>query len=127
MIGLAHLIPYFAKGCMKEPGFFGLKPWYHYLDSANVDGFCEVKFNALPSTGRSDFLFIALAVVDDMLRIAGLIAIGVIIYGGILYTTSQGNADQTRKAYGTIINGLVGLMFCILSIAIVTFIGKDIG
>jgi hypothetical protein len=126
MISVTQLISNFGvgPGC-KEPSFFGLKTWYHYLDT---DANCNViNFKPLPSSGRSDFLLIALAIVDDMLRIAGLVAIGFVIYGGVLYMTSQGSPDQTKKAYGTIINALVGLVFCILSIALVAYIGNKVG
>ena len=106
--------------------FFGLKTWYHYL---KVDGTCSiVDFQFLPtaSDGRSDFLLILLALVDDLLRVAGLVAIGFVIYGGILYVTSQGSPDQTQKAQSTIQNALIGLVVAILAVAFVSFLGSRI-
>ncbi|HEX8182908.1 MAG TPA: hypothetical protein VF575_04890 [Candidatus Saccharimonadales bacterium] len=108
-----------------EPSFFGLKPWYHYLDT---DAKCNViDFNFLDINGRSDIALIALAIVDDLLRIAGIIAIGYIIYGGILYVTSQGSPDQTQKAQNTIQNALIGLVIAVLAISAVAFFGSRIG
>lgn len=121
---LHTLISNFAAGCT-PPTFFGLKPWYAYLET---DGQCNVvNFEVLPRTGVSDFLLVALAIVDDLLRIAGFVAIGFIIYGGILYVTSQGSPDQTGKAQNTIINALVGLVMAVLATAFVSFIGNRIG
>jgi hypothetical protein len=109
----------------KANQFFGLKPWYQYLQ---LDDKCDVKnFQVLPPDGKSDLLLIGVAIVDDLLRIAGLVAIGFIIYGGILYVTSQGSPDQTGKAQNTIINALVGLVISIISVALVSFLGNKIG
>ncbi len=113
-----------GTGC-QEPQFLGLRTWYHYL---HTDKSCNIdKFNVLGGTGASDFLLIALALVDDMLRIAGLVAIVFIIYGGILYVTSQGSPDQTQKAQSTIQNSLIGLIIAVLAVAVVSFLGSRIG
>lgn len=109
--------------------FFGLKPWYYYL---NVNGDCSISsFNVLgnngSSSGTSDFTLIALALVDDLLRIAGFVAIGFIIYGGIQYVVSQGSPDQTGKAQSTIINALIGLVISVVAVAFVSFIGNRVG
>lgn len=120
---ITNLIQHFGASC--SPSFFGLKTWHHYLEK---DASCNIKnFNVLPSSGKSDFLLIALAIVDDLLRIAGLVAIGFVIYGAILYMISQGQPEQTKRAFGTIINALVGLALCIMSVALVAFFGSRIG
>lgn len=123
---LQTFISHFAvtNGCTPH-AFFGLKPWYQYLET---NAQCDViNFKVLPTTGVSDFALIALALVDDLLRIAGFVAIGFVIYGGILYVTSQGSPDQTGKAQATIINALLGLVLAILATAFVSFIGNRIG
>lgn len=76
--------------------FFGLVPWYKYLDTNDK---CEIQsFTILPKGGNaSDIPYLLLAGVDNLLRIGGLVAVMFIIYAGILYATSQGNADQTAK------------------------------
>lgn len=113
-----------SNGCVPKQ-FFGLKPWYQYLET---DSQCNIiNFKVLPTSGPSDFLLVALALVDDLLRIAGFVAIGFIIYGGILYVTSQGSPDQTRNAQSTIINALVGLILAVLATAFVSFLGNRIG
>lgn len=112
-----------SPACQKP--FFGLKNWYHYLDT---NAQCEiVNFKFLPTDGRSDLLLIGVALVDDLIRIAGLVAIGYVIYGGILYVTSQGSPDQTSKAQNTIQNALIGLAVAVLAVAAVSFIGNRIG
>ncbi len=113
-----------TNGC-RPPGFFGLKPWYQYLET---DAKCNIiNFDVVGGTSGSDFVLIALALIDDLLRIAGFVAIGYIVYGGILYLMSQGSPDQTAKAQGTIQNALIGLVITILSVSFVTFIGNRLG
>jgi hypothetical protein len=104
-------------------GFFGLKPWFEYL-KLNHD--CEiVGFNILPGGGEpSDIPLILLAVVDDLLRIAGIIAVGFVIYGAFQYVASQGSPEATARAQGTVINALLGLAVAIAAVATVSFIGS---
>lgn len=125
------LIQTFGAGC--DPShFFGLVPWYKYLDlqevradNGNVVG-CEVnRFTVLGA--NSDIPLVLLAVVDNLLRIAGLIAVGFIIYGAVMYVTSQGSPDQTSKAQTTIVNALAGLVITIIAVVVVTFVGNRLG
>lgn len=126
---IGPLLHTFAADCADpRPRFFGLKPWFEYLHFAPdaATGRCEISgFNVLGSD--SSFLLIALAIIDDLLRVAALVAVGFIIYGGITYVTSQGAPDQTSKAQQTIINALIGLAVALIATALVAFIGNRIG
>ena len=64
------LTQFAAMDCTKN--FFGLKPWFEYLD---LNSKCEiVTFTLLSKGGQSsDIPLILLAVIDDLLRIAGTI------------------------------------------------------
>jgi len=123
---LSGLLSQFAAAC-SEKTFFGLIPWYHYLNSAGqLSSSCDVtKFTVLGT--NSSFLLIGLAVVDDLLRIAGLVAVGYVIYAGIRYITSQGSPDETSKAQSTLMNALIGLVIAMVAVALVSFIGSKIG
>lgn len=106
--------------------FFGLIPWYQYLQ---LDSNCDIKsFMLLPDgNNHSDVPLVALAVIDDLLRIAGIVAVGYIIYGGIRYIISQGNPDATGKARQTILNALIGLVIALVAVSVVSFIGNKLG
>jgi lysylphosphatidylglycerol synthetase-like protein (DUF2156 family) len=121
-----------AAAACNKPKLLGIfQPWYQYLDvqqrtiPSNGATYCSVqKFNLLGSS--SDVPLVLLAVVDDLLRLAGLVAVGYVVYGGIQYATSQGNPDQTAKAQSTIINALIGLAIALIAVATVSFLGNKL-
>ncbi len=57
-----------------------------------------------------------------VLGLMGLIAVVMIIYGGILWTTAAGNENQVEKAKKVITSAAIGLVIVILSWAIVIFV-----
>jgi hypothetical protein len=75
----------------------------------------------------SPFLLIGLAILQDLVRVAALVAVGFVIFGGFKYITSQGAPEDTKEALKTIINALIGLAFAILAAGIVGFIGSKLG
>ena len=52
----------------------------------------------------------------------GLVAVIVIIIGGINYMTSSGDAGKVDKAKKTILYGVIGLIICAVAAAIVNFV-----
>ena len=51
----------------------------------------------------------------------GLVAVVVVVIGGINYITSSGDAGKVDKAKKTILYGVIGLVICALAAAIVNF------
>jgi lysylphosphatidylglycerol synthetase-like protein (DUF2156 family) len=123
---LTTLLLHFADTCSTK-GFFGIPPWYKYLvtsglmASNKVTGACElvgsIKFDE--SGWIQIVALIGMALLDMALRVAGLVAVGFVIYGGIQYVTSQGEPDKTKDAQQTIINALIGLVIALIAAPIV--------
>lgn len=107
--------------------FLGLLPWYQYLQlSRDASGVCQVtNFHLLGA--NSSLLLILLVLIDDLLRIAGLVAVIFVIVGGIKYITSQGEPGAIAKALNTIINALLGLAIALIAIQFVSFLGNQFG
>jgi hypothetical protein len=131
-----QLISLFANApssCEKK--FFDLWPWFHYLSSNDFGpnkanhslGKCDINNNFNIIGGSSDLPLILLAIIDDLLRIAGMIAVGFVIYGAFKYVASQGSPENVANAQGTIINALIGLAISIAAVAFVGFLGKQLG
>lgn len=61
-------------------------------------------------------------VVNTLLFIIGAIAVVMLIWGGIRYTTSAGNSNNVTAAKNTIMYAIIGLVIAILAYAIVNFV-----
>ena len=88
--------------------------------------------NVSPSTLVSNFVRlyckkVLLAIIDILMRIVGLVALGFIVFGGIKYVTSQGSPEGTKDAQGTVINALIGVGIATIAVAVVSFLGSRIG
>ena len=63
-------------------------------------------------------------IVSTLLFVVGVVAVVVIIIGGILYVTSTGDPGKTKRAKDTILYAVIGLVVAILAYAIVNFVVK---
>lgn len=59
------------------------------------------------------------SIFNGVMMLAGAVAVVFIVLGGIRYSISQGLPADTKKAKETIIYALVGLVFVIISFAVV--------
>lgn len=131
---LPDLLSRFAQVCHPQAGnFFSLPTWYKYLDDAgkfhlnSATGKCELAPYGPGGLQVVDLALIGLALVDIAFRIAGLVAVGYIVWGGIQFVTAQGESDKTKKARQTVINALIGLAIALVAVGVVAFIGSRIG
>jgi hypothetical protein len=58
---------------------------------------------------------------------AGIIAVIMVVFGGIQYTTSNGNPAQAAKGRQTITYAIIGLLISIFAVAIVNLVVKGVG
>ena len=61
-------------------------------------------------------------IITILIWLVGVLAVIMIIYGGIIYTTSGGDPGKVKKGKDTIIYGIVGLIIAILAFVIVNFV-----
>ncbi len=111
-----------------KPTFLGLIPWYQYLNVGSPPN-CDIQhFTIFPGSGNSsDVPLVLVAIIDDLLRIAGMVAVAFVIVGAVKYIMSQGNPEDTSSAQATIINALVGLAITVVAVAMVSFLGNKLG
>ena len=64
-------------------------------------------------------------IVNILLFIIGAVSVIMLIYGGIRYTTSGGNANSVTAAKNTIMYSIIGLVVAILAFAVVNFVVKQ--
>lgn len=75
----------------------------------------EAKVNSLIKT-----------IINTLLFITGIIAVIMIIIGGIRYATSNGDAGSVAGAKNTILYSVVGLVIAIFAWAIVNFVANQV-
>lgn len=66
------------------------------------------------------------AVINGIILAVGVVAVIVIIVGGVSYMTSQGDPSKVTKGKKIMITGIVGLLIVLLAFAIVNFVLKYI-
>lgn len=86
------------------------------------DGIGATADAANPGGEAADLETIIRNVINIMLYIIGAIAVIMLIYGGIRYTTSGGNANSVTAAKNTIIYAILGLVVAIFAYAIVNWV-----
>lgn len=130
-----------AQFCDKQAngvlGFLGLEPWYHFMPDSEFGrggDACAIRcFNIFPQNAdnecgqsSSDIPGIVLAIIDDLLRIAALVAVVYIIIGSFEFVGSRGNSERAASAQSTIISALTGLAISMVAVALVSFLGDQL-
>jgi hypothetical protein len=65
-------------------------------------------------------------IVGLVLSFVGILFLLLIIYAGLMWMTSGGNQEQTKKARNLIINATIGLIIVFSAYAITIFIGEQL-
>ena len=61
-------------------------------------------------------------IVNGILYFVGILSVIMLIWGGILYTTSSGESNKVTTAKNTIMYAVIGLVVAIFAYAIVNFV-----
>ena len=67
-----------------------------------------------------------IGILNAVVGVLGIVAVIVIVMGGVGYMTSGGDPGKTKKAKDTILYGVIGLIIVALSFVIVNFVIKNI-
>lgn len=75
---------------------------------------------------NSTVLPVVTNIIASVLAMFGVIAVIVLIYGGISYVISTGEATKVNKAKHIIMYALIGLVVSMLAYTIVTFVAQNV-
>ena len=75
-------------------------------------------------TGPEALVTKAAAILTYILGFVGALAVGILVYAGILYITSFGKDEQAQKAKSMIFRSLAGIVVIILSVAIIRLVDQ---
>lgn len=121
------IIKIFATSCVVDKSansFLSFPTWYEYLPGT-IDPTTNKCSPGI--VGINDLWLIVAAVIDILLRLAAIIAVIFIIYGGVQYITSQGSPDKTDQARSTVISAVVGLTIAVVASVVVGFLARKLG
>lgn len=114
--------PVHAADCAVEGrSFFEVIPtWYKYLEVDCLTG--EVTEFTFPG----DIWLIAIAVIEILLRVAGMIAFGYTVFAGFKFVTSRGNPAEAAKARQTLLDAVIGIGIVTIATVLVGFLGNTL-
>ena len=72
--------------------------------------------------GETSLRSIVLTILNFFLAFLGLVAVIMVIYGGVLYVTSAGNEENVGKAKKILMYAVVGIVIILLSFALINTI-----
>jgi hypothetical protein len=95
-------------------------------DVSAVDVFKQCGANSdsavCKASGSDDLGGMVKIVINTVLVVLGMVAVIMIVVGGVRYTTSNGDSASIKSAKDTILYACVGLVVAILSFSIVNFV-----
>jgi hypothetical protein len=94
------------------------------LQDAGGNDYCATKDGKTLAGGANN---IVPTIINLLLYVAGAIAVIVIIFGGIRYVISTGDAARIKSAKDTILYAVIGLIVAILAYAIVNTVIFQLG
>ena len=92
--------------------------------AAAGDGVSQAQsgMNAINNGNDTDLPSAIKTILSSVFIVVGILAVIVIIIGGVNYTLSQGDPGKVKKAKDTILYGIIGLIVSLLAFAIVQFV-----
>ncbi len=124
LLGLLCVVtPVYADGGSNkntkcEHSILGLRPWYAGLE---MDQNCTII--SPKEDGLTVFVWkIVLNVLADVFLVAGYLAIGFVIYGGIMYIMSAGEPGKVARGKQILTSAAIGLIITILANVIVNIV-----
>ncbi|MFZ2560608.1 MAG: hypothetical protein WAW91_03200 [Candidatus Nanoperiomorbaceae bacterium] len=90
-------------------------------------GFQQYRGNGQPSQLFNGPEAIIPRIINIMLFIVGILAVIMLIYGGIRYVLSSGDAGRVKDAKNTVLYAIVGLVVAIFAYAIINWIIQTVG
>lgn len=75
---------------------------------------------------EKDISNVAVTLINFVVALVGVISVAAMVYGGVIFTTSQGDANKVKKAQYIVLYSAVGLIVSVLAFAIVMFVSNNV-
>ena len=104
-------------------GFIALSPTAGAVDLYQCDNPANASLPICKDKNKNITTTVT-GVINIILYILGALAVIMIIYSGILYVLSGGDANNVTKAKNTLMYAIIGLVVALVAYAIVNFVVK---
>ena len=78
--------------------------------------------NIDPAHNGDDLINDTNKIINVVIGVLGVVAVAVVIYGGFLFLTAQGDPGKIKKGKDSITWGIIGLLIALLSWSIINFV-----
>jgi hypothetical protein len=113
-----------AASCDTDGNFLSFPTWYRGL----CDGSGQLKNDMFEGQEPGPIVFtIALNILDIALRLAGILAVGFVIWGGFQYIIARGEPEHAKKALDTILKAVIGMVIAMIAAFAVSFVVGRLG
>ncbi len=72
------------------------------------------------------FMPAAIRIVEVVIAVGGVLAAGILVYGGLTYVLSTGSPDKTKRAQNIVLYALIGMVVSAFAFTIVYFVSRSI-
>ena len=90
--------------------------------SKNKDATNIAACNIDPDHKGDDLISDTNKIINVVIGVLGVVAVAVVIYGGFLFLTAQGDPGKIKKGKDSITWGIIGLIIALLSWSIINFV-----
>jgi hypothetical protein len=97
-----------------------------HAQELTTDDFLSSDFADETGLGNRDIKESIGGLIKSALGFLGIIAFVIVMYGGFIYMTAQGDETKLKKAQGIIVSGAIGLAIIFSAYAITTFIVSEL-
>lgn len=95
------------------------------VQSGDVVGTAEIDQNV--ALGNESLTKTAVRIINVGLSLLGIVALGIVLYGGFVYMTSGGSEEKVATAKKILVNGTIGLVIILSAWAITSFVLRNLG
>ena len=107
--------PTLLAACASNPwaNIFGFQPWYACL---------QQKYGRTQIGSLNDIYLVVFPLVDSLIKVAALVAVGVLFFMIINMVMARGDAGKIKSAVEGMRDAIIGLIICLVAVAIVNFV-----
>jgi hypothetical protein len=119
-LSLVPVTPVSAATC--KGSFLGIKAWYNGLECDKGNVTISRSPDSKNEKLKKYIWTIILNVSDGIFKIAGIVAVGFLIFGGYTWIFSGGVPEQVVKGRKTVTNAIVGLIISLVAVLVVNLV-----